>query len=129
MTSRMSAEDFRKSTKKGKPRAAGRNAKRTKADGQSFDSKGEARRWAVLKMLEKQGSISNLRRQVTIGLEGRDGPILTPGGRQMIYRADFVYRDGDGREVVEDYKGFANDVYPIKKAILAAQGIKITEVK
>jgi ethanolamine ammonia-lyase small subunit len=121
---RMSAKKYRT---KGKPRAAGRNAKRVTIDGINFDSKAEARRWVYLRDLEQKGEISNLKRQVPIVLCGRDGPILTPTGRKMTYRADFTYIK-DGETVVEDVKGFANDVYPIKKAILAAQGVNIVEI-
>lgn len=128
MTTRMTAAEYL-AAQKGQKRAAGRNAKRqTTPDGITHDSKAEARRWVYLLALQASGEISNLRRQVNIPLLGRDGPILTPTGRQMHYRADFVYTRA-GVEVVEDVKGWENDVFPIKKAILAAQGIEITIVK
>lgn len=37
--------------------------------------------------------------------------------RRTIYRADFEYRTRDGREIVEDVKGFKTDVYKLKKRL------------
>ncbi len=103
-------------------------AKRTKVDGMSFDSKGEAKRFLALQLLEMSGSIKDLERQVKIPLEGRDGPILTPTGRQMTYVADFAYTEGNAR-VIEDFKGHATDVFKVKEAILRAMGITIKVTK
>lgn len=82
-------------------------------------------------MQERGGSICGLRRQVDIVLQGRDGPILTDTGKkERIYRADFVYVDNAlGITVVEDRKGHETDVFKIKKAILAAQGMEILITK
>ncbi|MBT8411049.1 MAG: DUF1064 domain-containing protein [Octadecabacter sp.] len=126
MTSRITASSCRKA--KGTQRVAG--AKRTVVDGIKFQSRREARRWLELRQLEKAGRIARLERQVKIPLAGRDGPILTPTGRQMHYVADFRYVDWDraGQIMIEDAKGWATEVYKIKRAILAAQGVTITEV-
>ena len=98
-------------------------------DGIKFSSRREARRWAALTLLQRAGQITGLKRQVKIGLMGAHGPILTPTGRPAFYIADFVYRDtARGTEVVEDAKGFPTPEYKLKRAILAAQGIKIVEV-
>ena len=108
-----------------------RGTKRAELDGERFDSRREMRRWAILNMMlkSKPPEISDLRRQVKIALIGRDGPILTPTGKQMHYVADFVYRDErTGAEVVEDAKGHKTDTYVMKRAILAAQGVQIVEV-
>lgn len=105
--------------------AAGRNAKRT-SDG--FDSRAERRRWAALQTLERCGIIQGLQRQVRVPLLGRDGPILTRTGKKMVYVADFVYSE-NGAVVYEDCKGYPSEVYLLKKAILAAQGIAIRETK
>lgn len=108
-----------------------KGARRSQLDGESFDSRREMRRWAILCMMAKARPplISDLRRQVRIALHGRDGPILTPTGRQMHYVADFVYRDlTTGREVIEDAKGHRTEVYVMKRAILAAQGVMVEEV-
>lgn len=107
-----------------------RGTQKTVVDGIKFDSKREAKRWSELQLLERAGEISNLQRQVPFPLFGRDDPIQTPTGRQMRYIADFVYTDNrlSGATVVEDAKGWATDVYKIKKAILAAQGVEVKEV-
>ena len=104
--------------------------KKVTVDGIKFDSKKEAKRWFDLKIREKAGEIGGLKRQIPYPLYGRDGPILTPTGRHMVYKADHVYIDWhkNGEKVVEDVKGFKTKEYLIKKAILAAQGIVITEV-
>lgn len=100
----------------------------TVIDGIRFDSRKEARRFVALQLLERVGEIRNLRRQVKIPLMGRDGPIKTPSGRQAFYVADFVYFDvRAGREVVEDSKGYRTKDYVLKRGILAAQGVKVTE--
>lgn len=130
MTIRMTAAELieMQQPKKGKQRVQG--AKRTAIGDESFDSAGEAQRWIDLCLLQQQGLITNLERQVTFTLMGAQGPILTPTGRPMQYRADFRYRNSLGVEVIEDFKpgDFRTEVYSIKKAILAAQGVIITEV-
>ena len=104
-------------------------AKAETVDGIRFASKREARRWGELQLLQRAGQIMDLRRQVKFYLFGRDGPILTPGGRVAQYVADFVYVDNrNGLEVIEDAKGYPTPEYKLKRAILAAQNIKIIEV-
>lgn len=102
-----------------------RGAEPVEVDGIKFHSKGEARRWQELKILASTGQITDLKRQVPFTLQGQDGPILTPTGRPMRYIADFTYRNRVGREVVEDFKGFATELFALKRAILAAQGVTI----
>lgn len=115
-----------------------RNKKIT-VGGEIFDSMKELRRWRELKLLEKAGEITDLRRQVpfeiipdqrepdTIGPRGgiRKGRIIE---RKAVYIADFVYRNQDGREVVEDCKGFRTKDYLLKrKLVLFRYGIRILE--
>jgi Protein of unknown function (DUF1064) len=103
-------------------------AEATVTHGILFASKREARRWGDLLLLERGGVIRDLRRQVKIALLGRDGPILTPTGRQAHYVADFCYTEvKSGAYVVEDSKGFQTPEYKLKRAILAAQGVVIRE--
>lgn len=90
-------------------------------------SKREAKRVAELRLLERAGQIQGLTLQVKVPLMGRDGPILTPTGRQMHYVADAVYVE-DGATVYEDTKGHRTEVYLLKRAILAAMGIALREV-
>lgn len=114
---------------KGTERVKG--AQRTFVDGIWFDSKKEARRYGELDVLQKAGHIHGLTLQKKIGLEGRDNPIRTETGRQMIYKADFHYYDNRIRAwVIEDVKpgNFRTEKYLLKRAILAAMGVSIREV-
>jgi hypothetical protein len=85
------------------------SAKPTIHDGIRFDSKREAHRYAELKLLEKAGRISNLRRQV------RDALVI-----QTTYVADFVYDEG-GEEIVEDVKGHRTREYLQKRREMRKQ--------
>lgn len=136
MTERMTVEEYQAAQRveapQGEDRRRVRGTKRTTtADGITHDSKTEAQRWEELKLLQKAGDICGLKRQVPIGLIGRDGPIMTDGGnRQRVYKADFVYVDNAlGITVIEDRKGHETDVFNLKKAILAAQGMEILITK
>ncbi|MEE2635499.1 MAG: DUF1064 domain-containing protein [Pseudomonadota bacterium] len=130
MTERMTVEQYRDqhvtATKEDRRRVRG-TERTTTADGITHDSKTEAQRWEQLKLLQAAGEICGLRRQVAIGLVGRDGPIMTDSGKQQrVYKADFVYVDNAlGITVIEDRKGHETEVFNLKKAILAAQGIEI----
>lgn len=119
-------------------------AKRTTVDGITFDSKKEANRWQELKLLERAGEISELRRQVAFPLwaatnsktisqtldtpAGRLVKIRSdryPNGRQATYVADFVYTE-NGQQVVEDTKGMITPVAKLKIAIVEAMlGIRV----
>lgn len=132
MTERMTAKEFqeaqRTQTAQGEDRRRVRGTQRTAtADGITHDSKTEAQRWEELKLMQQAGEICGLRRQVSIGLMGRDGPIMTDSGKQQrVYKADFVYVDNAlGVTVIEDRKGHETEVFNLKKAILAAQGMEI----
>ena len=97
---------------------------KVEADGVLFDSKREAARWRELRLLEQAGEISDLRRQVRYELVPK-----MPGERPVDYIADFVYRDKDGNEVVEDVKGVRTREYVIKrKLMLLRYDIRIREV-
>ena len=114
-------------------------------DGESFDSVKEYHRWCELKLLERAGVITDLKRQVKYELlpaiyetyerySEKTGKRLK-NGRKLIehgvsYVADFVYKDLEtGQTVVEDAKGVRTDDYIIKrKMMLRFHGIKIREV-
>ena len=99
-------------------------------DGSKFDSQKEANRYFELRLLERAGRITKLRRQVKFVLipaqKDKRGKILE---HECSYIADFVYFDCPmGREVVEDCKGYKTDVYKIKKKMmLYFHGIPIME--
>ena len=102
------------------------HAKKTTVDGITFDSKREADRYLVLKGMEGDGAIEDLRRQVRYELI----PAFDVDGRHyrpVFYVADFVYRE-DGKEVVEDVKGMRTDVYRLKSKLFARRyGMSIRE--
>ncbi len=105
------------------------SARRTTLDGIPFDSRREAKRWAELCLLERAGEIADLRRQVPLMLEGRDGPLLTRTGRRMRLTVDFAYTDlRTGLTVFEDAKGVPTRDYEVRRAVAAAQGMEIREV-
>lgn len=114
--------------------------KKVVRDGIVFDSVREANRWTELRLLERAGAISGLRRQVkyilipaqrepdTAGKRGgvKKGKLLE---KEVSYYADFVYEDETGKTVVEDVKGVRTEVYKIKrKLMLLNYGIRIVEV-
>ena len=105
------------------------NAVATTVDGIRFDSLKEARRWGELRLLEKGGEIRNLRRQVRIDLEGKNGPLRTRTGRQMRLTVDFVYKDKrlNWAEVYEDSKGAITRDYEVRRAVAQAMGIEVIE--
>ena len=80
---------------KAKPPKYG-NRKTVDATGAVHDSTGEFRRWQELELLERSGSIRQLRRQVPYAL-------VVEGSLIATYVADFVYQDGEAT-IVEDHK-------------------------
>jgi hypothetical protein len=88
------------------------NNKRTWTEDGWFDSQRELKRWGELKLLERAGQITNLRRQVDFDLIP-----ASVGLRKIIYRADFVY-DMDGKHIVEDSKGFRDRTYKLKRRLM-----------
>lgn len=104
------------------------NRKLKAPDGQVFDSVKEFHRWGVLRLLERAGKISDLKRQVKYVLipaqRDENGKLLE---RELSYVADFVYIE-NGKKVVEDCKGFKTEVYRLKrKLMLWVHGIRIKE--
>lgn len=116
------------------------HAKKITVDGETFDSKREYNRWCELKIAERAGEISELKRQVKFVLipsqremvwnkdknRFEDGKVIE---REVSYVADFVYKNRLGFEVVEDTKGFRTKDYIIKrKLMLWEHGIRIHEI-
>lgn len=93
----------------------------------TFDSKKEYERWIYLKLLQREGKIHFLKRQVPY--------VLVPSQKKKVgserpvkYIADFVYEQ-DGVPVVEDVKGVRTSEYIIKrKLMLQVYGIEIKEL-
>lgn len=123
-------------------------AEKVTIDGETFDSRKEARRWQELQLLLRAGKIYDLRRQVKFELipaqfesyprYGKKGQRIKDGQtcveQACNYYADFVYLE-DGHLVVEDVKGYKDPrsvpyaKFVIKrKLMLWIHGIKIREV-
>lgn len=117
--------------------------RKVEVDGILFDSVREAKRYTILKAMQDEGTISDLKRQVKFVLipaqyreitkYGRNGNRLKPKKecifRECAYIADFVYQDKDGNKVVEDTKGFRTTDYQIKKKLMYfLNGITIQEI-
>lgn len=122
--------------------------KKINVDGITYDSKKEYRRHQELSLLERVGTIQDLRRQVkfvlipaqyeTYARYGKKGQRLKDGQRllekECSYTADFVYIE-NGKTVVEDVKGYRDPSsagvakFIIKrKLMLYIHGIRIKEV-
>lgn len=101
-------------------------------DGETFDSVKEFNRFRELKLLERAGKITGLKRQVKFELipsQRIDGKVVE---RACAYVSDFTYWQ-DGQLIVEDVKGYkestAYAVFVIKrKLMLHVHGIRIKEV-
>ena len=93
----------------------------------------ERNRGAVLELMQKQGLISGLQKQVVYDLIPAQYGVVYGKKRCLeracTYRADFVYFDNEKNElVVEDSKGCKTEVYKIKrKLMLHEHGIRIKE--
>lgn len=115
------------------------NNKKAEADGLVFDSVRERNRYLELKLMERAGDISDLRRQVKFTLIDTQREPDTQGPRggikrgkviekETAYIADFVYTE-NGETVVEDAKGVKTPEYIIKrKLMLERYGIRIKEI-
>ena len=114
--------------------------------GDVFDSKKEYNRWCNLRLLERAGKITDLKRQVTFELiptqreestevykAGPQKGLPKPGAiieKAVTYVADFTYYQ-DGEYIVEDVKGYkqgaAYQLFTIKRKLMLLKGIRIKE--
>ena len=104
--------------------------RKVEIDGIGFDSQLEANRYCQLKILERANEIKDLRRQVEF--------IIQPSYKKnnktikaIKYIADFVYYDvRKEKTIIEDTKGFKNEVYKLKKKIFEYKypDLEITEI-
>ncbi len=98
---------------------------RTSVEGFVFDSKTELRRWEYLKLLQRAGEISDLTRQETYQLSYNPGCGLKKitvmaGTRVSIYTPDFNYNDKSGNEIIEDVKGYRDEVSKFRIRVFEA---------
>ena len=113
-------------------------------NGETFDSQKEARRYAELKLLERAGKITELKRQVRYELipsqrdtstevytRGEKKGQFKPGKvieKPCYYVADFEYIQY-GIKVVEDTKGVRTKDFVIKRNLmLKVHGVRVKEV-
>ena len=97
-----------------------------KTDEGIFKSEWEYERWCELKLLQRAGQISDLKKQVKFVLVEK-----SETQRQSSYYADFTYIK-DGKLVVEDTKSPATrtDLYRLKKKLMLEKyGIEILETE
>lgn len=106
--------------------------KKVTVDGYQFDSKAEATRWTDLKLMERAGQISGLKRQVGYVL----CPAVKLGAAQRVKPAiklivDFQYRDErNGQIVLEDVKGVQTAVFRLKAHLLKDRyGMEVRIIK
>ena len=115
------------------------NRKVKTSDGIVHDSRKEANRWLELKLLEKAGKITELKRQMEFLLIPPQYENLPQGRhkkpkrklveRAVVYRADFVYYNELGELIVEDVKGLRTRDYIIKRKLMRyVYGINIKEI-
>ncbi len=102
------------------------NRKIKAPDGQVFDSVKEFHRWGCLRLLERAGRISDLKRQVKYKLipaqRDEHGKLIE---RELSYIADFTYYES-GKLVVENCKGCQTEVFKVKKKLMLwVHGIRI----
>lgn len=119
---------------------------RREADGYTFDSVAEKRRYQELKFLEKGAHILNLQVQKRFELVSLCGKykVLTPTGKIAAYTADFVYdqivssqvgqKTGQvydiAETVIEDVKGYADKTSALRIAVFEAlTGNRVTIIK
>ena len=100
---------------------------KTEIDGIVFDSKKESKRYMVLKLLEKQGKIQNLKIKTRYELIPKNEKF-----RALSYISDFEYYI-EGKKIVEDVKGYRGGagygIFTIKKKLMYhIYKIEITEV-
>ena len=95
------------------------HAVKTEVDGIVFASKKEAKRGKELRLLQKAGEITELKEQVKFTLvprqDDKSGKCIF---RAVTYTLDYQYRDRDGVMRYEDVKGYANDRWPMKRALM-----------
>jgi hypothetical protein len=92
------------------------HVRKTVRHGFVFDSRKEADRYDQLLLLERNGELRNLRRQVRYEMRVNGALICR-------YTADFVYeecRKEIWTEITEDVKGYPNERWPMKKKLFKA---------
>jgi hypothetical protein len=91
---------------------------------EKYRSQREAKRHQDLLVLQKDGIITGLTREVPFVL----APKVKINGEDRARPADFLYTTAIGQTVVEDAKGMQTPVYRLKKHLMATvHGIHVRE--
>ena len=100
-------------------------------DGISFDSVKEMNHYCDLKYLLLAGEISDLEVHKPFELQPTFVDANGKRVRPIIYEADFVYKDKEGKMIIEDVKSKATKTpaYNIKKKMMAYKGLMIREIE
>ncbi len=113
--------------------------KKVEFEGITFDSAPEVDRYRILREAQKRGLISDLQLQkvftliprqteaVEVKLKTKTKIVERFCEHPVTYAADFVYIK-DGKEVIEDIKGFATEDYILKRKMMRYFGHPIREV-
>lgn len=108
-------------------------------EGIIFDSDPEVDRYRILREAQKRGLISGLELQkvftiipkqteaVEVKMKTKTKVVEQFREHPVTYKADFVYFK-DGKEVVEDVKGYATEDYILKRKMMRYFGHPIREV-
>lgn len=114
MAVRMSKKEFNKLINKKENKTNKFGAKKIKVNGIYFDSQGEYERYCYLRMLEKTGDISDLR------FHDKKDHIILIDDPHVKYIPDFCYTE-NGKNVVEDFKGYQTKEFILKKKIIISK--------
>lgn len=89
------------------------NAVKQTIDGYTFDSRVEAHRYTELLLAREAGIIRSLSVHPVFELQPAFVDSSGKKQRAINYEADFVYIE-DGKQIVEDIKGFATQAFKLK---------------
>lgn len=92
------------------------NAKKTRIDEFTFDSKDEARYYEHLKKLKETGKIKDFKLQPVFALQSKFQK-ENKKYRAIDYIADFEIEKNDGTKVVIDVKGLATETAKLKRKL------------
>ncbi len=92
-------------------RKAKYGSRRTIFEGRRYDSKGEAGLAYELAMELKAGLLKEIQPQKTFELRGLNGKLVAR------HRVDFLVTLPDGSQEVREFKGFATEIWRIKREL------------
>lgn len=97
-------------------------AKRTDYNGRKYDSKGEAGLAAEIDLMVKAGEVIKVEPQKTFPLYGKNGK------RICNHRVDFLLTFKDEHQEVYEFKGWATEIWRMKRTLFEDNYPEITYV-